>query len=186
MSSGNCIQCTSPIEHRDQYCRRCGSSTMSAIMPVAAAPFDSKPQDVMQNGEPQSIVKAKYNYEFPMLALPFIGMFACLTFTALIEEEQWPDLLAVIYLAVTAGIALFAALEVEGARVAGLCENTRNNPAMWFLAVFLVWPLAFPAYLFKRRQFGLPNRIFLGIFLMLIFALMMLVDVSFLSSEAAG
>jgi hypothetical protein len=49
-------------------------------------------------------------------------------------------------------------------------ERGTTSPTGWFFVIVLIWILAYPAYLYKRKQYGATNRVVLGVLLALFFS----------------
>jgi len=64
--------------------------------------------------------------------------------------------------------ALIAAQE---ARWLGMVSDGKGEygPVAWFLLVAVIWVIAYPSYLYRRRKYGLPNLLRQGIGVVLVF-----------------
>jgi len=67
------------------------------------------------------------------------------------------------------GTALVAAMEAKRVGMKSDGKLGTYGPTAWFFILLMFWAIGYPAYLFKRRHYGLANRLVAGIFITFIF-----------------
>jgi len=97
------------------------------------------------------------DYGKMLLAIPIIGLIPILFLGAL------GTILIIL------ATAIVAALE---AKKAGMKTNRKNGtygPTAWFFTFLLLWIVGYPTYMYKRKYFGLHNRLGASIIVMVLF-----------------
>ena len=79
------------------------------------------------------------------------------------------DTMALIMLATVLGTAMVAAMEASKLGMRSDRNKGTYSATAWFFIIALLWIIGYPVYLFKRKHFGLANRLVAGILVALIF-----------------
>jgi len=101
----------------------------------------------------ENALKPAGNYGLFLLAAPV---------AALVVSLVWGHADVVTFAAIIC-TAIIAASE---ANQSGLVHDRKKGvykPYQWFFILWLIWPIGFPYYLYKRKYFGLPNLSVWGI-----------------------
>lgn len=67
------------------------------------------------------------------------------------------------------GTAIVAAMEASKVGMKSDRKEGTSSPTTWFFMIALLWIIGYPMYLYKRKHFGLANRLVAGILIALIF-----------------
>lgn len=117
-----------------------------------------------------TIAKPAADYEIALLAIPIVATMLVWFWVAGMNLLQSPgNSLQLIMIATILGTAIFAAMEASRLGMVGDKEKGTYSPIAWFFLFTFLWIVAYPAYLFKRKHYGLANRLVAGILIMLIF-----------------
>jgi uncharacterized protein (DUF983 family) len=110
------------------------------------------------------------DYGMFLLAIPVVGAMLIWFWVSQMTVLQSPEaVMGLISIATVLGTAGVAAQEAS--KVGMMSDKTKAtySPTAWFFIIALLWIIGYPAYLFKRRHFGLGNRLVAGIFIAVIF-----------------
>lgn len=77
--------------------------------------------------------------------------------------------MALIMIGTIAGTAIIAAMESNNYGTNNYRSKGTYSPVAWFFFFVIMWAVAYPLYLYKRKYFGLADRLGAGILIMLIF-----------------
>ncbi|CRI63947.1 conserved membrane hypothetical protein [Thiocapsa sp. KS1] len=103
-------------------------------------------------------------YGILLLALPVISTFLIWFWIAGMNLLQAPgQALSIIGIITIAGTALIAAVEASQVGMVSDRKNGTYGPIAWFFIVLLIWVIGYPAYLYKRRQYGCTNFLVIGL-----------------------
>ena len=150
-------------------CRECGKeiSTEAVACPGCGAPVSDRP--AAPGAIPASGTVA--NHEIFLLAIPVVGTMLIWFWVANMNLLQSPgDSLGLVSISTVLGTAIAAAMEAKALGMTSDRERGTTSPTSWFFAIALIWIIAYPAYLYKRKQYGAKNRVWLGLMLAIIFA----------------
>jgi len=68
-----------------------------------------------------------------------------------------------------AGTAVLACLEARSLGMVTDRTKGSYSPIAWFFIIVLLWVVGYPAYLYKRRHYGLKNMLVPGLIVMAVF-----------------
>ena len=77
--------------------------------------------------------------------------------------------MALILVLVVLGTGIVAAMEAKSVGMTSDKTKGTYSSTSWFFIISLLWVVGYPAYLFKRRQFGLKNRLVPGLAVAIVF-----------------
>ena len=164
---GFCTKCGRPMAVNVTRCSFCGSERSTFIGESTGGV--SRQGSVGPNSR---MVAPAAGYELPLLLIPIGASFIAWSWIGnmnLIQGPQsWLGLLSALTVLSTAAIAA-----AEASKVGMTTDRARGiyAPLGWFLAMLFIWAVAYPVYLFKRRYFGLRNRVAYGLGAALLFLL---------------
>ena len=147
-----CPFCVEEILVDAKKCKHCGSAleegaSVSVIKPYAAA-----------------------NYGLFLLVCPAIATALIWFWVAQMNLLQSPaSTLAFILGGVIVTTALVAAMEADKVGMKSDRKKGTYSPISWFFIIAFLWLVGYPAYLYKRRHYGLPNLLAVGIAVAAIF-----------------
>lgn len=130
--------------------------------------------------------KSHSDYGLALLSLPIVGTLLAIFWVgemALIQDPS--SKLSLLTIAVVVGTAIFANMEAgqfdyESHRVKGI-----YSPTQWFMLISLMWIIGYPAYLLRRKHFGLNNLVISGTLVMAIYSLVALILFSAIEDKKA-
>lgn len=147
-----CPQCGEEILAVAKKCKHCGSMLDLASPPQGA------------------IARPLTNYGLALLAIPLVAILLLWFWVAQMSLLQSPgDTLVIIVLVTVIGTAVVAAVEAGNAGMTSDRTKGTYSPTAWFFLITLLWFIGYPAYLLKRKAYGLGNLFFGGTLLMLAF-----------------
>ena len=110
------------------------------------------------------------DYGLFLLAIPIVGTVLIWSWVGSMNLLQSPDSkLALIMAATVLGTAIVAAMEASKAGMVTDRDRGSYSPTAWFFLIVLLWFVTYPVYLYKRRHYGLPSRLAIGIVLVVVF-----------------
>lgn len=83
--------------------------------------------------------------------------------------QQPGNTMNLIMVATILGTAAVAAMEASKVGMVPDRQKSSYSPTAWFFLITLFWIVGYPAYLLKRRHYGLKNRLVAGILVALLF-----------------
>lgn len=150
-----CPFCAEEILSAAIKCKHCGSSIRQSEF---AGPTSA------------SATTPKGDLGWAILALPVIGMLALWFWVGSMSLLQGPmAALQLVIVTVVGGTAVLCAIEASKLGMRSDRQAGTYSPTAWAAIVLLLWVVGYPAYLFKRRKYGLPNRLVFGILIAILF-----------------
>ena len=111
------------------------------------------------------------DYGMFLLAIPVVATLLIWFWVSGMNLLQSPgDTLTLIMLSTVLGTAIVAAMEASKAGMVSDRKKGTYSPTAWFFIITLLWIVGYPAYLLKRRHYGLANRLIVGLIIALVFA----------------
>ncbi len=109
-------------------------------------------------------------YGILLLALPVISTLLIWFWIGSMNMLQSPgQALAMVGVFTIAGTALIAAIEASQVGMVSDRKKGTYSPLAWFFIVLLIWIIGYPAYLYKRRKYGLTNFLLIGMVVAIVF-----------------
>jgi hypothetical protein len=176
-----CTKCGRLATTNTDHCGYCGAGRLRTFGGSTSSDTDRSGGSAY-SGTPCDGTPAA-NYELPLLLIPigasFIAWFWVGNMSLIQGPQSWLGLLTTLTVLSTAAVAA-----AEANKVGMKYDRPRGiyGPGGWFIAMVGIWAIAYPVYLFKRRYYGLENRILYGLGAMLLFALTTI----FIRSATAG
>lgn len=147
-----CIFCEEEILASAKKCKHCGSLLEGDI----SGPGISKPAA---------------DYGIFLLAIPVVAAMLIWFWVGNMNLFQMPgDSMALIMIATVVGTASVAAMEASKVGMTSNRQNGIYSPTEWFLIISLLWIIGYPAYMYKRRYFGLADHLAAGLCIAFTFA----------------
>jgi hypothetical protein len=104
------------------------------------------------------------SYDMFLLAIPLVGTMLVWFWISGLNLFQSPgSKMALILILVVLGTGIVAAMEAKNVGMTSDKAKGTYSSTSWFFIISLLWVVGYPAYLFKRRQFGLKNRLVPGL-----------------------
>lgn len=156
-----CSKCGTQNPDEAVYCCSCGCQISNNQQPQNANQSASKAPPVPS---------ANVDYEIVLLAIPLLGSLLNFFWIGSLSLIQGPqEKLMFICVLVVAGTAITASLEAS--KLGMTKDKTRgtSSPVEWLISLVLIWVIAYPMYLYKRKYFGPKNRLIVGILLAIMF-----------------
>lgn len=120
-------------------------------------------------GKRQTLPKPTVDFGIFLLAIPVIATMLILFWVSGMNLLQSPDSkITIIMLATILGTALVAAMEANKIGMISDRKKGTYSPTAWFFIIALIWIIGYPVYLYKRKYYGLPNRLIAGILVALV------------------
>lgn len=148
----HCNMCGEEILAVAKKCKHCGSDL---ALPQAEATV------VGEDGA---------DYGNALLAIPVVATLLIWFWVSGMNLLQSPgSTLTLIAVATLFGTATVAAMEASKNGMQRDKEKGTHKPVTWFFLIVLIWIVAYPAYLLKRKHYGLKSRFVPGLVIALIF-----------------
>lgn len=164
-----CPFCAEEILSAAVKCKHCGSSLH---------------QSELQSPISSSTTTPKADLGWAILALPVAGMMAMWLWVGSMSLLQGPmAALELVVVTVIVGTAVLCATEASKLGMRSDRKAGTYSPTAWAALVLLMWIIGYPAYLFKRRRYGLPNLLALGILIAILFLGSILAVNAFIESQ---
>lgn len=145
-----CPFCAEQILAAAQKCKHCNSNLNEAN--------SIKPSETHQS------------YDVYLLAIPLVGTMLVWFWISGLNLFQSPgSKMALILVAVVLGTGIVAAMEANKVGMTSDRKKGTYSSTSWFFIISLLWVVGYPAYLFKRREFGLKNRLAAGLAVAFVF-----------------
>lgn len=105
-----------------------------------------------------------------MLVTPWLAVLLIFFWIGNMTLFQGPgSSLALVAVATVGLTAIFASIEASSVGMRRDYRKGTYGPAAWFFLVALMWVIGYPAYLLKRRAYGLTNHFALGLLTAVVF-----------------
>ena len=145
-----CPFCAEEILAAAQKCKHCSSNLSNS--------------GVTETSEPSK------SYDTFLLAIPLVGTMLVWFWISGLNLFQSPgSKMALILVLVVLGTGIVAAMEAKSVGMTSDKTKGTYSSTSWFFIISLLWVVGYPAYLFKRRQFGLKNRLVPGLAVAIVF-----------------
>lgn len=146
-----CPLCGEEILIAAKKCKHCGSVIDQGVATV-------------------EIQKSNVDYGTFLLAIPVVTSLLIWFWVSGMNLFQSPgDTLSLLMLSTIIGTAIVASME---ARKLGMTSDRKKgtySPTAWFFIITFMWIIGYPIYLYKRKHYGLANKLLAGIVVTLIF-----------------
>lgn len=114
--------------------------------------------------------KQQADYGVVLLAIPVVACMLIWFWVSGMNLLQSPgDTMALIMLGTVLGTAAVAALEAGKLGMKSDRQKGSYGPTSWFFLIALLWIVGYPAYLYKRKDYGVANRLALGLLVAVMF-----------------
>jgi hypothetical protein len=146
-----CLFCGEKILAVAKKCKHCGS-------------------DLEQSASGDGVVKPITDYGVFLLAIPFGTTMLIWFWVSGMNLLQSPGgAMAFLILVTVLGTAVVAAMEANKVGMISDRNKGTYSATAWFFIITLFWIIGYPVYLYKRKHYGLTNRLMAGILLAFIF-----------------
>jgi len=113
---------------------------------------------------------ATTDYGTFLLAIPVASTMLIWFWVSGMNLMQSPgDSMTLIMLGTVLGTAILASVEASKVGMITDREKGSYSPTAWFFLISLLWFVGYPAYLLKRKDYGLKNYLLSGILITLLF-----------------
>ena len=122
------------------------------------------------NGSEFSQSRSIADYGVLLLAIPIATTIFIWLWVPSMNLLDSPSSTMVLLMLITIiGTAIVAAMEASKAGMVSDRKKGTYSPTAWFFIITMIWIVGYPVYLFKRKHYGLENRLTLGILVALVF-----------------
>jgi len=148
----NCQFCGEEILAVAKKCKHCGSN------------LDGTSDNDADSSKPTT------DYGMFLLAIPVVTTMLIWFWVSGMNMLQSPgDTLTLLMLVTVLGTAIVAAMEASKVGMKSDRKKGTYSATAWFFLIALLWIICYPVYLYKRKHYGLTNRLVVGILVALIF-----------------
>ena len=114
--------------------------------------------------------KPTTDYGAFLLAIPAVATMLIWFWVSGMNLLQSPsNTMNLILITTVVGTAIVAAMEASKVGMKSDRKKDTYSPTVWFFLIILMWIVTYPAYLFKRKYYGLDNRLVAGVLVALVF-----------------
>jgi|AntRauTorckE5430_2_1112549.scaffolds.fasta_scaffold06378_5 hypothetical protein len=128
--------------------------------------------DLEKNTSDQAALSSTPSADYGMflLAIPVVTTMLIWFWVSGMNLFQSPgDTMALLMLATVLGTAIVAAMEASKAGMKSDRKKGIYSATAWFFIITFLWIIGYPIYLYKRKHYGLTNRLVAGVLIALIF-----------------
>ncbi|ABM04073.1 hypothetical protein Ping_2333 [Psychromonas ingrahamii 37] len=145
----NCPFCGEVIFKRATKCKHCAANIDTGISNT------SKPVT---------------DYGLLLLGLPVVTTFLIWFWISGLNLLQSPGgKMSLLILLTVLGTAIITAMEASKVGMKSDIKKGSYSPTAWFFIISLIWIIGYPVYLYKRKNYGLSNRLIMGGIIAVIF-----------------
>jgi hypothetical protein len=149
-----CPYCAEEVLAVAIKCKHCGSDLTTDPAARSAQTAPAKPAA---------------DYGWALLGIPLAGALLIWTWVPQIPMIQGPgNTLGLILGIVVIATAAIAAMEASKVGMQSDKEKGTYTPTAWAVLILFLWVIGYPAYLFKRRHYGLANHLLPAILVMVV------------------
>jgi hypothetical protein len=146
----NCLFCGEEILAVAKKCKHCSSNLDESVS--------------------EKVLKPTTDYGIFLLAIPVATTMLIWFWVSGMNLFQSPgNTMTLLMLATVLGTAIVAAMEASKAGMKSDRKKGTYSATAWFFIITLFWIIGYPVYLYKRKHYGLTNRLVAGILIALIF-----------------
>ena len=114
--------------------------------------------------------KSEVDYGIFLLAIPIVTSLLIWFWVSGMNLLQSPgDTLALLMLTTIIGTAFVASMEASKVGMKSDRKKGTYSPTAWFFIITFMWIIGYPVYLYKRKHYGLSNKLLAGVIVTLIF-----------------
>ncbi len=137
-----------------------------------ATMFPASVTDLPPPPPPINSSKPAADYGIFLLAIPAVATLLIWVWVSGMNLLQSPQsTMSLIMLGTILGTAIVAAMEASKVGMKSDRSKGTYSPTAWFFILMLIWIVGYPIYLYKRKYYGLANRLTAGILVALIFVI---------------
>jgi hypothetical protein len=167
-----CRYCGESILPVALKCKHCGSQLGPSPSLLGSNP-SSQPDSLDHSAateQPTDRPTRSPDLGLVLIGLPAIGTLSIWFWIAQLALIQSPgEKLSLIIIFVVVGTAIAVALEASGLGMVTDKHAGTYSPTTWFFLFLIIWFLAYPTYLYKRKQYRRSNLLLPGILVTLLF-----------------
>jgi len=172
IQSGDCSGCYKPAGIREKK--------MSDEAKLVETHIDA---DILAQ---KNIPIATADYGTFLLAIPVVSTMLIWFWVSGMNLLQDPgESMTLIMLATVIGTAILASAEASKAGMVTDRQKGSYSPTAWFFLITLLWFVGYPAYLLKRKDYGLKNYLLGGILVALLFIASFAIMDAFIADKKA-
>lgn len=148
------------------FCRGCGKEVDETASFCPHCGAEQNAQSSIELSPPRPPV----DYGIFLLAVPIIATIAMWFTVGQMSALQAPEIILTgIMLVAVIVTALIAVMEANKVGMTSDRSKGTYKASTWFLGILLLWFYGYPAYLYKRKHYGLPNLLVPGLLVAAIF-----------------
>lgn len=126
------------------------------------------------NLEQKSVKEVKQkpttDYGMFLLAIPIVTTMLIWFWVSGMNLFQRPsNTMALLMLVTVLGTAIVAAMEASKVGMKSDRKKGTYSATAWFFIITFIWIIGYPVYLYKRKHYGLTNRVVAGILVAIVF-----------------
>lgn len=145
-------------------CPFCGESVLAVAIKCKHCDSDLTQPAVSAQAE------AAVDYGVALVAMPVTAIMLLIFWVGEMSLVEMPgNKVMFIMIATVIGTALVAAIEASRLGMVTDREKGSYSPTAWFFLISGLWVVCFPAYMYKRKNYGLANRFWLASLIAILF-----------------
>ncbi len=114
--------------------------------------------------------KPTTDYGMFLLAIPIVTTMLIWFWVSGMNLFQRPsNTMALLMLVTVLGTAIVAAMEASKVGMKSDRKKGTYSATAWFFIITFIWIIGYPVYLYKRKHYGLTNRVVAGILVAIVF-----------------